>query len=79
MQAGAQWRLQNTKTWRDSGYILTDIPVGNHIVEFKPIPRWKPSGTMKVVVMLNKTQSYTETHLEKPKFNPGMLMILLEE
>lgn len=76
--AGAQWRLQNTQTWRDSGYTLTDIPVGNHVVEFKAVPGLKPSGTINVVVMLNKTQTYSGFYLEGSKVVPGVLLLLLD-
>ncbi len=37
IDAGAQWRRVGTSTWRNSGDIETDIPVGHCIVEFKDI------------------------------------------
>jgi hypothetical protein len=34
---GGQWRLQGDTNWLDSGFVLANLVVGSHIVEFKSV------------------------------------------
>jgi hypothetical protein len=40
IDAGAHWRRVGTTTWRDSGTIEDNIPVGTYEIEFMDIPGW---------------------------------------
>ncbi|HSA02561.1 MAG TPA: hypothetical protein P5055_17665, partial [Candidatus Paceibacterota bacterium] len=38
--AGAKWKLSVDDEWRESGVVYTNLPVGLHAIEFKPVPGW---------------------------------------
>lgn len=79
VQAGAQWRRRGTITWFDSGAIETDVPVGDHIVEFRPVPGWRPDGTINVTVQSDETTQITAPYSEGNAVQPGVLMLLLDD
>jgi len=55
IDAGAQWRRFGTGTWRDSGMIESDIPVGVHTLEFKDIAGWIKPSDRNVTISSSQT------------------------
>ncbi|MFM1941083.1 MAG: hypothetical protein RI897_65 [Verrucomicrobiota bacterium] len=47
--AGAQWRLAGEEDWRESGVAYTGLPVGLHVLEFKPLTDWIQPGDERPV------------------------------
>ncbi|MHC4084263.1 MAG: hypothetical protein ACYSU5_03515 [Planctomycetota bacterium] len=62
IDAGAQWRLDGG-TWRDSGYIETNLLVGFHTVEYKSIPSWNTPTTETVQIIDDQTINITGTYV----------------
>jgi hypothetical protein len=77
--AGAQWRIQGTTTWHDSGATVADIPVGIYTIEFKEVTGWKPDGTITVTVEAGKTTIKTVSYIKLASVLPGVLMLLLDD
>ena len=48
--AGAQWRLLNAASWNNSGFLQTNIPMGDATIEFKAIPDWDPAPNQTCLV-----------------------------
>lgn len=46
---GAKWRLLDG-VWNDSGDVLSELPVGDHLVEFALIPGYQPPALERVTV-----------------------------
>lgn len=55
IDAGAQWRLAGSATWRDSGYTAREIPVGSYTVEFKDVPGWDKPANQSVTIQNGRT------------------------
>lgn len=45
---GAMWRLEGTQTWKNSGDVDTEVPLGANTVEFKPVSGWGSPVTTEV-------------------------------
>ncbi|MBW8041209.1 MAG: hypothetical protein FVQ85_14570 [Planctomycetes bacterium] len=56
--AGAQWRVDDGP-WHDSNDIITNLLVGSHIVEYKPIYGWNEPNNQ--TVQINHAQITTAT------------------
>ena len=69
--AQAQWRIKGAD-WNNSGSVVEDLPIGEQIIEFKPITPWTTPEAMTVVVETNKvtekTTKYTKVKPPAPKF-----------
>ena len=79
LYAGAQWRRTGTKTWHNSGYTETKVPVGTYTIEFKVVPGWRPEGTISVIVEAGKTVTGKVSYFEQVTGLPGVMMLLLDE
>lgn len=55
IDAGAQWRRVGTSTWRNSGATESNVPVGSHSVEFKPVTGWSTPSNQNITVTQNQT------------------------
>ena len=66
--AGAQWRLFRDPllpqmSWQNSGQSYS-VALGDHLIEFKPVPGWEPPASISVTLSgpgtVTKTGTYTE-------------------
>jgi hypothetical protein len=59
-----QWRLQSDSAtnWHDSGVILSGLPAGSHVVEFKTMEGFESPVAREVLVLANKTVTYEATY-----------------
>ncbi len=55
VNAGAQWRRTGTTTWRNSGYLESNIPVGSHTIEFKEVSGWTKPVNKSVNIQSGQT------------------------
>ena len=79
IDTGAQWRIQGTTTWYDSGETMPNIPVGTYTIEFKVVPGWRPDGIITVNVEPDKTATGSGSYFEQATTLPGVLMLLLDD
>ena len=59
--AGAQWRVDGG-AWQDSGALVQDLPVGDHLVEYGPAPGWQPPPSETVTIVVDETLQLTRTY-----------------
>lgn len=59
----AQWRLQGESLWHDSGFQHTNLPTGDHIVEFKSVVDWVAPAPRVVLVGSDQLNSISATYL----------------
>ncbi|GEM_PF-1265409 len=78
VDAGAKWRRTGTKTWHNSGYTETNVPIGTYTIEFKVVPDWRPEGTITVIVESGKTVTGKVSYFEQVTGLPGVIMLLLD-
>lgn len=52
--AGAAWRLLGETDWRASGIAYTNVPLGSHFLEFKPVEGWE-TPTLAWPLQVNTT------------------------
>ncbi len=64
--AGAQWRRAGTTTWHDSGDTKSDIPVGQHTIEFKEIAGWLAPAPQTVTITAGQTATVSATYARGP-------------
>ncbi len=57
--AGAQWRRTGTSTWYNSGATESNVPTGEHEVEFKEINGWTRPDNIGVTIEPGRTISLT--------------------
>jgi hypothetical protein len=73
--AGAQWRRKGTSTWYNSGETENNVPVGEHLVEFKSISGWLDPADISVTVEQGQTATavgtYVSIELSLESVNPG--------
>ena len=55
--AGAQWKIDDEATWRNSGATVTGVAVGNRVVSFKDVTNWTKPGDKPVAVTKGQTAS----------------------
>jgi major membrane immunogen (membrane-anchored lipoprotein) len=60
--AGAQWRRVGTSMWRNSGTTESNIPVGQHTVEFKSVSGWSKPPNQTVTVQDGITTETNATY-----------------
>jgi Secretion system C-terminal sorting domain/Fibronectin type III domain len=65
--AGAQWRLDNTGNWNNSGSTMYEVSVGSHAVNFKPVNGWDAPASAPISVSLNQKTVETYTYTECTK------------
>lgn len=69
--AQAQWRIKGAD-WNNSGSVVEELPIGEKIIEFKPVAPWTTPAPMTVVIENNKvtekTTKYTKVKPPAPKF-----------
>jgi hypothetical protein len=63
--AGAQWSINSGADWYNSGYTLTDMPVGNYTVTFKAVATWNAPADAVVLVEENLETTYTGTYMRQ--------------
>ncbi|MHC4544626.1 MAG: hypothetical protein ACYSYL_08880 [Planctomycetota bacterium] len=61
---GAQWRVDGG-TWRDSNYIETDLEVGSHTLECKPITGWNEPNIQTVPINHDQTTTTTVNYIHQ--------------
>jgi len=71
--AGAQWRRFGTIAWRSSGFVETGIPVGDYVVEFRPITGWDAPESMNATIESNHTLTLSAVYVEQT----GSLRVML--
>ncbi len=59
IDAGAKWRITGTSTWRDSGYIETEVSVGEKTVEFCLLSGWIRPSNKTVTITAGGTATTT--------------------
>jgi len=70
--AGAQWKISTESTWRNSGTIAPNLPLGTYQVEFKPISGWTtPPNTEITLNIVNpevwvNSGAYSQTTVNPP-------------
>ncbi len=57
VDAGAQWRIVGTSTWRNSGYTLSGIPANSYTVEFKDVSGWSKPANQSFTVNSARTST----------------------
>ncbi|MCE5228189.1 hypothetical protein LLG95_01150 [bacterium] len=62
--SGAQWRRSGESTWHSSGSTQTEIPAGNHIVEFSSVPGWEAPASQSVTINSGATANVTGTYTQ---------------
>ncbi len=55
LAAGAQWRLDGSGDWQNGNTVLSNVPVGNHTIDFKPATGWVTPASQNIQVLLNQT------------------------
>lgn len=72
--AGAQWRRVGTSMWRNSGSTESNIPVGQHTVEFKSVSGWSKPPNQAVTIQDGITTEASGTYTVPS----GSLQVLIE-
>lgn len=72
-EAGAQWRRRGTDAWFSSGDEERDVPVGRHVIEFKPVDGWEPPGETFMDVLIDQTGTGAETYTPAVAANLSVL------
>ncbi|GMW00543.1 MAG: hypothetical protein AMXMBFR84_16800 [Candidatus Hydrogenedentota bacterium] len=62
VSAGAQWKLDNEATFRNSGTTATGVPVGNHAVSFKSVDGWVTPTVQLATVAKDQTSTHGGTY-----------------
>jgi len=76
-ELGAQWRLTNGAMtgWNDSGVTLRGMPVGEYIMEFKPVGGWvRPEARPVWVTAGSNSQTYVVYTLQQPDMEPPRIL-----
>jgi hypothetical protein len=60
--AGAQWRVAD-RTWRDSNDIEPNLPIGLHIVDYKPVTNWIEPNSHAVQIDYLQTTAVSKTYV----------------
>jgi len=50
VSAGGKWQVDGNGAWQETGATVTNLPVGNHIVSFKPVTSWRTPANQTVAV-----------------------------
>ena len=68
IDAGAQWRIVGTTTWRNNGYTLSGIPAGSYTIEFKSVSGWQKPANQSVTITASgtATESGAYTRVSAP-------------
>ena len=69
--AGAQWRLLDSPTWRDSAFTETGLPVGDYTVELKALEGWV--APQQTGVTIASAATYQLDRIYSPAFNADLL------
>ncbi len=78
VNAGMQWRRQGTLKWLNSGDIELNVPVGQYIIEFKPVEGYLRPATLEVSVEQGEN-SIDWDYSETGSTLPGVMMLLLDD
>src|SRR5262249_37842521 len=70
-----QWRLADEidSAWADSGVVLSNLPAGSHLVEFKAVTGFVTPASRQVSVSAGTSAGYVATYLlaePSPEVNP---------
>ena len=72
IDAWAQWRV-DSGPWHDSNDIETNLPVGSHIVEYKPIADFNEPNSQTVRIEHGQTTTITGTY----RYHTGSLHVII--
>jgi len=64
VDAGAEWKVDDGP-WQKSGFTITGLAAGEHVIAFKALPGWGKPGNQNVTVVANKTTTETGTYSQK--------------
>lgn len=64
VSAGAQWRVDGSDYWSDSGTTIGGLSVGTHEVSFRDVSGWVTPVPVSVEVQAEQTASVTGTYTE---------------
>ncbi len=78
VDAGMQWRRQETSQWFDSGATEANIPTGQYVIEFKPVAGYSMPATETVSVEKGMTTQITWDYKVAVRALPGVMMLLLD-
>jgi hypothetical protein len=67
--AGAQWQLQGESVWHASGYVLTNLLAGDHIVEFANVTGWTAPSPLVAYVGASQSNSVGAGYLLAATFS----------
>lgn len=59
LRSGAQWRMQGTSTWLNTGDAIPNLLVGSYTAEFKDVVGWMTPSPQTVDVLANQTTTVT--------------------
>ncbi len=76
IDAGAQWRVDHG-AWRSSGQTATGLLIGQHLVDFKEVPRWRKPPNRYVTISLGQINSLSAEYLPAKSF-PYLYLLLLD-
>jgi len=65
VSAGAQWSVDDGATWHNTGFTVTGLPTGGHIVTFKAVTGWDTPTDQGIVVNKNQTTTTTGTYVQQ--------------
>jgi hypothetical protein len=75
VSAGAQWRVDGG-TWRSSGYTLSGLSIGNHMLEFSTLSGWNRPANQTVSISANQTTTASGTYVFIPQTGSLRVTIL---
>ena len=65
VEAGAAWSLDGGMTWNASGATVSDLPIGDYVVTYKPLSGWDVPSYAIVTVTQDKTTYVAETYAKE--------------
>jgi hypothetical protein len=65
IDAGAKWRRVGTSKWRSSGTKESEIPAGQHEVEFKDVSGWTNPGNQTVTIASRQVTTATGVYVRQ--------------
>ena len=58
-QNGAAWRIDNTPPWRKHNAQVNDVSIGQHTIQFKPVPGKKTPSSRAISIEANEIETLT--------------------
>jgi hypothetical protein len=65
---GGAWQLQGESVWHPSGYVLTNLVAGSHVVEFENVSGWSSPAPLIASVGANQSNTVAATYLLEQQF-----------